>query len=77
MGMLAAVEIVQDRDTKERFPEEAQLSVKLTRIMERNGLLGRFGDIISIAPPLTITKDEVDFVVRAVDSSLEEVQTEL
>jgi adenosylmethionine-8-amino-7-oxononanoate aminotransferase len=77
MGMLAAVELVQDRDTKEKFPEEAKISAKLTPIMEKNGLLGRFGDIISIAPPLTITKDEVDFVVRAVDSSLEELQSEL
>ena len=77
MGLLAAVEIVQDRDTKERFPEEAQLSAKLTRIMERNGLLGRFGDVISIAPPLTITKDEVDFVVRQLDSVLEQAEAQL
>ena len=77
MGLLAAVEIVQDRDTKEKFPQEAQLATKLSRIMDKNGLLGRAGDIISIAPPLTITKDEVDFIVRAVDSTLEEVQREL
>ena len=77
MGVLAAVELVKDRDTKERFPEEAQLAKKLTPIMEKNGLLGRFGDIISIAPPLTITKDEVDFVVGAVNSSLEEVRNQL
>ena len=77
MGLLAAVEVVQDRDTKERFPQEAQLSAKLSRIMDKNGLLGRAGDIISVAPPLTITKDEVDFVVQALDRTLEEVQTEL
>ena len=45
--------------------------------MDQNGLLGRAGDIIPIAPPLTITKDEVDFVVQALDRTLEEVQTEL
>ncbi len=77
MGLLCAVELVKDRDSKERFPEEAQLSAKLTRIMERKGLLGRAGDIISIAPPLTITRDEVDFVVRALDETLEEVGREL
>ena len=77
MGLLAAVELVQDRDTKERYPAEAQLAPKLTAIMERNGLLGRAGDIISLSPPLTITKDEVDFVVKALDSTLEEVQGQL
>ncbi len=77
MGVLCAVELVQDRDTKEKFPEAAQLTAKLTAAMERNGLLGRAGDVVSLAPPLTITKDEVDFVVHALDSSLEEVQTKL
>ena len=77
MGLLCAVELVKDRDSKERFPEEAKLSAKLTRIMERKGLLGRAGDIISIAPPLTITRDEVDFVVRALDETLEEVGREI
>ena len=74
MGLLAAVELVQDRDTKEKFPAEAQLATKLTAIMEKNGLLGRAGDIISLSPPLTITKDEVDFVVKALDNTLEEVR---
>ena len=74
MGLLAAVELVQDRDTKEKFPAEAQLATKLTAIMEKNGLLGRAGDIISLSPPLTITKDEVDFVVKALDDTLEEVR---
>ena len=77
MGLLAAVELVQDRDTMERYPAEAQLAPKLTAIMERNGLLGRAGDIISLSPPLTITKDEVDFVVKALDSTLEEVQGQI
>ena len=77
MGLLAAVELVQDRDTKEKFPAEAQLAPKLTAIMEKNGLLGRAGDIISLSPPLTITKDEVDFVVKALDDTLEEVRGQL
>ncbi len=77
MGVLCAVEIVKDRDTKEKFPKEARLSAKLTRIMESKGLLGRAGDIIFLAPPLTITRDEVDFVVSALDKTLEEVRGEL
>ena len=72
-GLLAAVELVRDRDTKERFPAEAQLATKLNSIMEKNGLLGRAGDVIPLSPPLTITKDEVDFVVKALDSTLDEL----
>ena len=77
MGLISAIELVKDRDTKQSFPEEVQLSAKLGKIMENNGLLGRAGDVISLSPPLTITRDEVDFVVRALDKSLQEVQATL
>ena len=74
MGLLAAVEIVKDRDTKEKFPKEAELGKKLSAIIDKHGLLGRFGDVMSFAPPLCITKDEVDWLVKSVDDALTEVQ---
>jgi adenosylmethionine-8-amino-7-oxononanoate aminotransferase len=45
--------------------------------MSQHGLLGRAGDIISLAPPLTITRDEIDFVVRQLDSVLGEAEATL
>ncbi len=66
-GLLCAVELVKDRDTRERFPKEAELSKKLTAIMNKHGLLGRGGDVIFLSPPLCITKDEVDYLVNQVD----------
>ena len=74
MGLLAAVEIVKDRETKEKFPKEAELTKKLSAIMDKKGLLGRFGDVMSFAPPLCITKDEVDWLVKSVDDGLTELQ---
>ena len=73
-GLICAVEIVKDRDTRERFPKEAALEKKLTPIFSRRRLLGRAGDIISLAPPLSITKDEVDLLVREVDGAIGEVE---
>ena len=74
MGLLAAVELVKDRDTREKFPKEAELSKKMGPLMNKHGLLGRGGDVISIAPPLCITKDEVDHIVRQVDEIIGEVE---
>lgn len=37
-------------------------------------MLGRAGDVISLAPPLCITKDEVDHLVEQVDESVGELQ---
>ena len=77
MGLLAAVEIVQDRDTKEKFPKEADISKKFNDAWNRHGLLGRAGDVISLAPPLCITKDEVDWLVKSVDDAITEVEGQL
>ncbi len=74
MGLLAAVELVKDRDTREKFPKEAELSKKMGPLMNKHGLLGRGGDVISIAPPLCITKDEVDHLDRQVDEIIGEVE---
>ena len=74
MGLLCAVEIVKDRDTKERFPKEAGLSKKLNAMMASRGLLVRGGDMLFLSPPLCITRDEVDHLVAQVDDAIGELQ---
>lgn len=76
-GLLCAIQLVKDRETKERFPKEAKLSDKVNTLMDQHGLLGRGGDIISLSPPLCITKDEVDYLVTQLDSIIQQVQTDL
>jgi adenosylmethionine-8-amino-7-oxononanoate aminotransferase len=77
MGLICAVELVKNRDTKERFPKEARLGDKLDKLMSKHGLLGRAGDVVSLAPPLTITKDEVDFTVQQLGQAIGEVEKDL
>ena len=74
MGLLAAVELVKDRDTKEKFPKDAELAKKLNPLMNEHGLLGRAGDVISFAPPLCVTKDEIDHLVTQIDEVISEVE---
>ena len=76
-GLLCAVELVMDRDTKERFPEKAGLRKKVESVMTRHGLLGRGGDVIFMAPPLCITREEVDHLVTQMREIIGEVQTAL
>ena len=77
MGLLAAVELVKDRDTKEKFPKEAKLGDKLSRLLDENRILGRGGDVIPIAPPLCITRSEVDDLVTRLDNAISQVESEL
>ena len=77
IGLLAAVEIVKDRDTREKFPKDVGLEKKFEPILNRHGWLGRAADVIPLSPPLCITKDEVDHVVRQLDEIIGEVESTL
>jgi len=78
LGLLAAVELVSDRDTKAPLPASAALASKIpAKLYEKKIISFRAGDIIAICPPLIITKDEVDFLVDALDETIGEVEAEM
>jgi 4-aminobutyrate aminotransferase-like enzyme len=75
MGMMQALELVKDRQTKEPAAAEA------TQLMERaraNGLLigkgGLYNNTIRLAPPMNISKSDVDEAIRLLDKSFSEVR---
>jgi adenosylmethionine-8-amino-7-oxononanoate aminotransferase len=76
-GLFCAVELVKDRNSKERFPEAAGLRKKIAPIMAHHGLLGRGGDVIFLAPPLCITREEVDHLVTQVNGVITELESTL
>lgn len=71
-GLLVAIEIVKDRNTKEPAPLETLniinealhkgLVLLLTRIPEAN--------VIGLAPPLTITNEQIDFTIKTLDDCI-------
>lgn len=74
MGMMQALELVRDRKTKEPAP------VETAELMERaraNGLLigkgGLYGNVIRLAPPMNISRADVDEGVRLLDRSFREL----
>jgi adenosylmethionine-8-amino-7-oxononanoate aminotransferase len=77
LGLICAVEIVANRATKEPFPKEARLAHRAGLLMERHGLLGRAGNIFFIAPPLCVTRSEVDFLVSQLDAVIADLRVDL
>jgi len=75
MGLMQALELVKDRQTKEPAPEA---TVQLMERARENGLLigkgGLYGNVIRLAPPLNIAKADVDEATRLLDKSLAEVR---
>jgi adenosylmethionine-8-amino-7-oxononanoate aminotransferase len=76
-GLLCALELVKDRKTGEAFPKELKLDKLAVRVMRENHMLGRAGHVIPIAPPLCITRDEIDEAVDRLDSVLKTMGDEL
>ena len=75
MGMMQALELVKDRQTKEPAAAETNQILERTRA---NGLLvgkgGMYGNVIRMAPPMNITKADVDEGIRLLDKSFGEVR---
>ena len=47
----------------------------MPKFLKENGLLSyRAGDLISVCPPLLINKDEIDFIVEGIKSSIMELE---
>jgi 2,2-dialkylglycine decarboxylase (pyruvate) len=80
LGLLCGLELVEDRDS--RRPAE-ELGVALTEECERNGLsinlvrggTGGAANCLRMAPPLTVSDDEVDLAAEILDASLVALRT--
>jgi adenosylmethionine-8-amino-7-oxononanoate aminotransferase len=67
LGMMAAVELVADKKTKQEFPSTAKLGARVQREMNQRGLYTRVrGDVICLAPPLVTTAEQIDRIVEIV-----------
>ena len=77
MGLLWCVELVKNKETKEPFPLSAQLGRKLPKMLYKRGIMTfRAGDLISICPPLTFSKDEADYFADGLMDTLSELESE-
>lgn len=75
MGMMQGLELVKDRKTKEPAPAETNQLLDRAR---DNGLLigkgGLYGNVIRMAPPMNISKADVDDGIRMLDKALSEIR---
>lgn len=87
LGLLAGLEFVADRGTRQPFAEQAAITRKVTRGALDRGVLilpgvaganyGRGGDHIQISPPYIITRAEIDRIADVLDTTLRDVAATL
>jgi 4-aminobutyrate aminotransferase len=70
MGLMQAIECVEDRKTKTPAPG---IVLKVFEETKKRGVLigkgGLFGNVIRLGPPLIATKDDIDVLCDALDSA--------
>ena len=75
-GMLCAVELVAERDGRRFFAASDGIGAKVVGAMLRRGVIARAmpqGDIIGLAPPLCLSRDEADQIVAATRDAVAEI----
>ncbi len=76
LGLIGAIELVRDRETKEEFTPEPDENVGQRVILEarkRGAFLRPLGDIIVVMPPLSITTEELTRLMDIIYDSVETV----
>jgi hypothetical protein len=86
IGMLAGVELVADRASKRPFARQLKVAEHLVDAGLRHGIVlwpntghadGINGDLVLIAPPLTISEEEIEYLVTLLRESLADVASDL
>ena len=78
IGLIAALEIVKNKDTKENFDPYGKAGKQIAEICQKNGLIVRaIGDVIAICPPLIITEEQVNEMFDILEASLAEFEKSL
>ena len=76
-GFMVGIELVKDKKTKEGFSWKDDVGRRVSRKILEKGVFTRpLGPVLVIMPPLAISEDEIEFMVKAYrDAILEELGT--
>jgi adenosylmethionine-8-amino-7-oxononanoate aminotransferase len=85
-GIFAGIEFVKDKETKEPFPADVAFYHRVVeRCFEKRLLVypgvatvdGYVGDHIQVAPPLVVTREQIDEIVSLLDEAIGEAEGEV
>jgi adenosylmethionine-8-amino-7-oxononanoate aminotransferase len=76
LGLLCALELVKDKASKEKWARDSDFIKRLHQLVNERHMLTRVWEILHIAPPLVITKAEVDQILTILDESIGQAERE-
>jgi 4-aminobutyrate--pyruvate transaminase len=73
VGLIAGIELVRDKTFKTPFDPPGKVGVLVSNRAQEHGLIMRaMGDTVALCPPLIITAEEVDEVMRRLGNALDD-----
>ena len=76
LGLLCAIELVKDKNTKEKWARGADFIKRLHQLVNEQRMLTRVWEIQHIAPPLVVSQAEIDRIIAILDESITQVEQE-
>ncbi len=74
LGLMAAVELVESKQPKNRFDPAAGTGARVVAEMARRGVVTRvLGDVILLAPPFVATDEQIDRIAGVIGESIRAV----
>ena len=71
IGMIGGIELVRDRETKEPYPWEERVGVRVCLEARKHGLFLRpLGNVIVVFPPLSVSLEEVKYLMDGIEASI-------
>jgi adenosylmethionine-8-amino-7-oxononanoate aminotransferase len=73
-GLIGALELAADRATGVPYPAEERMAWQVCRAALRRGVWIRpLGEVLYVMPPLSISLDELDFLMNTMEASIDAV----
>ncbi len=74
-GLMIGIDLVKNKQTREAIEPTDPLAMKLAELVRAEGVIVRpAGPMLILAPMLTITQEECDFLVEALESAFRQVE---
>lgn len=80
VGLMAAIEFVAQREPRRFFKPELKVGGRISAECLKEGLIARampHGDILGLSPPLVLTQEDMEEIVRAIKRAVDRVTDEL
>jgi len=69
-GLLCGIDLVRNKETREKLGKDSKLTKRVNELVLERGLISRTWDVMHFAPPLVVTKAEIDRMVAIADECL-------